>query len=378
MVEDFSMPASQPWQVLDELIEQPSWGGRYIIDLKGLTDDPNWRGKKVGQSYELAGSSKLISPTDGTVELFTDLIESDPKGWLGDPVVTRYGQNISLLIKLTQAKGNSFQVHLPEGKKLHHWIPKPEAWFYLAPGLFTFGLKPGTSFDAYANVLRTIDDHMHRLSDEVIAGKRTVEDARQQAAHRIASLNPLSYVNVVNAKTDDIVDLTAGGIHHSWEEDNANYPEGNLVYEVQVDVLDEYCSMRGFDKGKILDNGKLRATHVDDYLATIEQDSFHNDLSQHVRKPGILSESGQAKIESIFRTPYFNMDRITIGAGAKQSLTTKHGFQHLFVHAGAASINGSELKQGRSYIVPATVGAYDLVSPSGDAVLLNTFLPVTQ
>jgi len=370
------MSLSIPWQVEDELIEQPSWGGRYIIDLKGLSDSPAWAGKKVGQSYELAGTSKLIDPKTEEGVKFTDLIKSDPKSWLGEPVLEKYGSDISLLIKLTQAKGNSFQVHLPEGKKLKHWLPKPEAWFYLAPGLFTFGLKPGTSFDAYANVLRTIDDHMHRLSDEVKSGKRTVDDARQQAAHRIASLNPFSYINLVNANTDDIVDLTAGGIHHSWEEDSVNYPDGNLVYEVQVDIQDENCSMRGFDKGKILDDGSLRPTHVDDYLATIEQDSYHNDLSQHVRKPGLISAESGAKIESLFRTPYFNLDRITIEERAKQKQSPSDGFHHLFVHAGAAVAAGVKLIQGRSYVVPAASGEYEIIADDGNTVILKTYLPV--
>jgi len=370
------MSMTEPWSVVDELIEQPSWGGRYIIDLKGLSDSKEWAGKKVGQSYEFSKTSKLVDPIDGTVKAFADLVKSDAKGWLGEAVLNKYGEDISLLIKLTQAKGNSFQVHLPEGKTLGHWIPKPEAWFYLAPGLFTFGLKPGTSFDAYANVLRTVDDHLHRLSDEVLAGKRTVEDAREQAAHRIASLNPLSYVNVVNAKTDDIVDLTAGGIHHSWEEDNINYPDGNLVYEVQVDVQDEFCSMRGFDKGKILDNGKLRATHVDDYLTTIVQDSYHNDLSQHVRQPGVILEDDGAKVESIFRTPYFNMDRISISTGSKLDLSTVEGFNHLFLHAGNATIGNSKLKQGLSYILPAATGRYTVAAPGSDVVILKTFLPI--
>jgi mannose-6-phosphate isomerase class I len=370
------MSLSNPWQVEDELIEQPSWGGRYIIDLKGLSNSEEWAGKKVGQSYELAGTSKLIDPEKGDTTLFTELIKSNPEAWLGASVLKKYGSDISLLIKLTQAKGNSFQVHLPEGKKLKHWLPKPEAWFYLAPGLFTFGMKPGTSFEAYANVLRTIDDHMHRLSDEVISGKRTVEDARQQAATRIAALNPFSYINIVNAQTDDIVDLTAGGIHHSWEEDNVNYPEGNLVYEVQVDVQDENCSMRGFDKGKILDNGQLRASHVDDYLATIEQDSYHNDLSQHVRKPGLISDVDGAKVESLFRTPYFNLDRISLAEETSISQSAGEGFHHLFLHAGNAKIGAFDLIQGRSYIIPAAAGDYMINAAGGNVVILKTFLPI--
>ena len=246
----------KPWQVQDELIEQPSWGGSYIIELKGLSKDPRWQGKKVGQSYELAKSSELIDPDSGAVLALQDLI-TQTAGLLGQPVLDKFGQDLSLLIKLTQAKGNSFQVHLPEGKTLGHWEPKPEAWFYLAPGLYTFGLKHGTQFDAFAHVLRTLDDHMHRLSEEVKQGKRTVEDARAQAKQRIETLDPYAYINVIEAHADDIVDLTAGGIHHSWEEDDARFPDGNLVYEVQIDVPDERCSMRGFDKGKLLDDGCL-------------------------------------------------------------------------------------------------------------------------
>ena len=55
-----------PWQVKDELIEQPSWGGRYIVDLKGLSDDAEWADKKVGQSYEMAKASVLIDPDGGS------------------------------------------------------------------------------------------------------------------------------------------------------------------------------------------------------------------------------------------------------------------------------------------------------------------------
>ena len=94
-----------------------------------------------------------------------------------------------------------------------------------------------------------------------------MEEARAQAKQRIQTLDPYAYVNTVEAQTDDLIDLSPGAIHHSWEEDNDRFPDGNLVYEVQVDVPDDKCSMRGFDKGKVLDDGSLRPTHVADYLA---------------------------------------------------------------------------------------------------------------
>ena len=201
------------------------------------------------------------------------LIKSDPAGVLGQAVLDKFGPDLSLLIKLTQAKGNSFQVHLPEGQTLGHWVPKPEAWFYLAPGLYTFGLKPGTDFEAYSRVLHTMDDEMGRLSREVKSGRFSVEEARAQAKQRIQTLDPYAYVNTVEAQTDDLIDLSPGAIHHSWEEDNDRFPDGNLVYEVQVDVPDDKCSMRGFDKGEDLRRRRpaphpRRGLSGDDWAAT--------------------------------------------------------------------------------------------------------------
>ena len=365
-----------PWRVQDELIEQPSWGGRYIVDLKGLSDDPEWKGKKVGQSYELAKDSKLVDPDGGQVMVLADLIKSDPVGVLGQAVLDHFGPDLSLLIKLTQAKGNSFQVHLPEGKTLGHWLPKPEAWFYLAPGLYTFGLKPGTDFEAYSRVLHTLDDEMGRLSREVHSGRFTVEEARAQARQRIQTLDPYAYVNTVEAQTDDLIDLSPGAIHHSWEEDD-RFPDGNLVYEVQVDVPDGKCSMRGFDKGKVLDDGSLRPTHVADYLATLGRDPEHNDPARHVKKPQVLEEKDGCKVELLFRTAHFNLDRLKVSAGASLPQSLSEGFHHLFVHAGTAAVGGRTLEQGRSYLVPAGLGEYAIEASGGEVVLLKTYLPVS-
>ena len=365
-----------PWQVQDALIEQPSWGGRYIVDLKGLSEDPQWKDKKVGQSYEMARAAKLIDPDSGAVRPLAELIAADPAGFLGQRVVDKFGPDLSLLIKLTQAKGNSFQVHLPEGKTLGHWVPKPEAWFYLAPGLYTFGLKPGTDFEAYSRVLHTLDDDMGRLSREVEAGRFGVDEARAQAQQRIHALDPFAYINLVEAQTDDVIDLTAGGIHHSWEQDDARFPDGNLVYEVQMDVPDDQCSMRGFDKGKFLDDGGVRPTHVADYLATINPDPDHNTLSRHLRKPQVIADASGGKTESLFRTAHFNTDRLTVSASASLPQSLEDGFHHLFVHAGEAAVGGRTLAQGRSYVLPAALGAYTIEAGPKDVVLLKTYLPV--
>jgi mannose-6-phosphate isomerase class I len=368
------MSYSSPFRVIDELIEQPSWGGRYIIDLKGLSSSPRWLGKRVGQSYELAADTTRVETRNGEIGL-NDLIAVDPAGVLGEKTVKQYGGRQPLLIKLTQAKGNSFQVHLPEGKTLGGWKPKPEAWFYLGPGLFTFGLKQGKSFEAYSHALIAIDERMRRLSAEVKSGLKSLEAAKAESQKLIAELNPHAYVNMVTAAADDIVDLTAGGIHHSWEEDNARFPDGNLVYEVQVDVQDEYCSMRGFDKGKFLSDGSVRRTHVRDYLVTLDQDERANDVAAHVGKPRKLQESPGVLVESVFRTPYFNLDRLTLSTTGRAALATTNSFHHLFVFKGDARIGKTLLLRGQSYIVPANAGSYHLEAADDNTVVLLTSLP---
>lgn len=379
MTQQQSTARPRVWQVADHLIEQPSWGGRYILDLKGLGDDPAWAGKKVGQAYELARALRVTDPATGETYALADLVARDPAGFLGQSVVDVHGPEMNLLIKLTQAKGNSFQVHLPEGKTRGHWKPKPEAWFYLAPGLYTFGLKANTNFDDYARTLRAAGDAMNRLSANVQAGRETVDAARAAIREVLREHDPYQFVNVVEADTDDVIDLTAGGIHHSWEEDDARFPDGNLVYEVQVDVPDESCSMRGFDKGKFLDDGSLRPAHVEDYLATLETDAAHNDVARHARRPEVVSDAAGVTVEALFRTPYFHLDRVTLAPGATLESSLADGFHHLFVHQGAARANDVRLEQGRSYLLPAALGEYRLALDGDDetTVLLRTYLPVT-
>lgn len=364
------------FRVVDELIEQPSWGGEYIAALKGLDQEPAYIGKKIGQSYELALASQVVNVDTGELFSLRELIAESPEAILGRDVVTVHGSELNLLIKLTQAKGNSFQVHLPEGTTLKHWRPKPEAWFYLGPGLFTFGLRAGRRYEEFSSALLQIDRVMQDLSREVTEGRLTVEAARTRAAHEIEKHDPYQYVNTVEARTDDIIDLTAGGIHHSWEEDNERFPMGNLVYEVQIDVPDDSCSMRGFDKGKFLENGRVRPTHTVDYLATVSQDPEYNDLSRWIKSPELVASDSAQKREALFRTRYFNLDRLTVHAGMSVEIDATQGVQHLFVFSGYGSINGHFIRPGQSYIVPAAAGKAFIVGGTNPLVILQTWQPI--
>src|SRR6185437_8295859 len=101
------------------------------------SDDPQFRG-------ELTDRDAVEVPThpEGSLHL-ADLVAENPEAVLGAAVVSERGPQLALLIKYTQALGNSFQVHIKDGVTHPQWKPKPESWYYFEPGLITLGVKPG-------------------------------------------------------------------------------------------------------------------------------------------------------------------------------------------------------------------------------------------
>ncbi len=274
-----NMNILRPFLILPELIEQPTWGGDYITTLK------NWKHKianptaKIGQSHELSGKSKLttlITSSDdsrfapalfedeSTIDL-SSLIEAQPDQILGKKVTAKYNK-MPLLIKLNQAMGNSFQLHLKPGQLHPRWKPKPESWYFLEAGYVSCGVNTQLDVHKYKETCQEIERFMHALSTQVTSGAKPVEYARSEARQFIATKDPWQFVQLHRVEKYNLIDLSVGGIHHSWEEKRNEYPRGNVVYEVQLDVEDEYCTIRSFDQGKIKDDGTLREIHIEDYF----------------------------------------------------------------------------------------------------------------
>ena len=86
-----------------------------------------------------------------------------------------------LLIKLTQAKGNSFQLHIKPGVKHERWVPKSESWYYFEKGKADLRHKRGIPMTDYKNACVEIDRYMQDLGQEVINGKETVEEVREKS-----------------------------------------------------------------------------------------------------------------------------------------------------------------------------------------------------
>lgn len=369
-----STAITKPYLILPKLIEQPTWGGDYIVQQKGWATRPTFHDKKIGQSYELySGSLLAIDCTDSADERFgpegsaltvktitlADLIAQDPEAVLGQA-----RKNLSLLIKFTQALGNSFQLHVKPGTEDPHWQPKPESWYFLEPGLATLGLQPNSDVANYQAVYIKIDQAMQQLSRQVLDKELTLVQARQQAHELVLRENPWQFVNKVTIPKHSLIDLSAGGLHHSWEDNSTESPLGNVVYEIQVDQTDEASTIRCFDQGKIKDDGTIRPIQIDDYFKFLDTNLGNNVPSSFFRHP---------KGNHLLSTKYYSLDIIDVQKDSK--IIMPDSLCHLFVRDGNLRVksNGQQLRMttGHSCFIPAAAKSFLLTGP---ATVLMTYI----
>jgi len=349
----------KPYLIIPFLVEQPTWGGDYICEKKGWLHKPGLEGKKIGQSYELYDKSLLATNiTSSSDPLFGPQVEeSFPVSYFGD-------EKALPLIKFTQAKGNSFQLHIKPEMKDARWKQKAESWYYFENGKITFGVKKGINIQKYKETCVAINETIKKLSEMIIEQSLSREQAQKEANAFIKEKNPWQFVNVHEVKKGDIVDLSGGGLHHSWEEDIEGYPMGNVLYEVQQDVMDLVCTIRSFDQGKFKEDGSIREIHIDDYFKYIDLDEKRNTLAVKENEDGAL-----------FDTPYYSLSLFTISK--KQAMESSTSFHHLFIQEGEVTITdsiGNEVTvgQGHSCFMPQGI-TYE-INPKIQSEVLLTFL----
>lgn len=385
----------KPYLIFAKLIDQPTWGGDYILKLKNLQTHSSFQDKKIGQSYELFGDSKLAlgitdshdtrfipevgypDKPDVHGELFpfhkdtdyltlSELVATNPSETIGDKVEEKWGK-MPLLIKLNHAAGNSFQLHIKPSQTHAHWQPKPESWYYLEDGLVTYGIKKGINIEEYKNVCVEIDAFMKNISSQVQQRAITLEEANRKAKEFIREKNPWQYVNKEVVHKYDLIDLSPGGIHHSWEEDKENFPQGNVLLEVQQDVMDPFCTIRSFDQGKIKSDGTIRPLNIDDYFRIMDIDPAVNDFQTALKK---------RQGNKLLTTPYYSLDIMEISTEIQDEI--KDSFVHLYVRDGVIEVTTDEgsvqVGKGHSCFVPYGAGKYTIKALQPNSVVLKTYI----
>lgn len=387
--------------IVPKIIEQPTWGGRYILQTKGWTDKKLFKNLKIGQSYELFSGIKLRSDINSSLDPsftgelgygmepdkvfyqgdksklipITKLIKQDPKWFLGKVSLKKHGPQIKILIKFTQAKGNSFQIHVKEKDSGQKWRFKAESWYCFEQGLLTLGVKKETNWDEYKNCCLKINGEVSELSKLILNHKIDLHAAKTKAKIIIKKYNPWQYVNLVKVKKNDLIDLSEAGLHHSWEENESNLL-GNVVYELCLDVMDPVATLRCFDNGKIQNNGSIRPVQIRDYFKYIDRSWKTNNSKNHLLKPKIIFNKNGVKISSLLKSKYYCLDKIEI----KNSYLEKNinSFHHLFIQSGAVNLISKKSKiiltQGHSCFIPAAVDKYQIQTVEEKTILLKTYI----
>ena len=254
------------------------------------------------------------------------------------------------------------------------WKPKPESWYFFERGVITLGARPGIDWDAYRKASETIEIGMKSLGEKVAEKELSLEVAKKQAAELINANNPWQFVNTVEVEKDQLIDLSSGGIHHSWEEDPKLLPLGNVLYEIQSEAMDDISTFRNFDKGKIGADGTVRPLHIDNYFAFIDRSPDANDPTNHIAHASTLSKDNMHTLELLLESPFYNMDKLTIPKKGNTYESKIDGYKHLFVKSGSTEIATSShnvtVTQGHSCFIPAAAAAYSVKSLSDDTEII--------
>lgn len=387
----------RPYLVIPKLIEQPTWGGSYIVETKGWKDRDGLAKLKIGQSYELFSGSNLSLLDDTDDPLFggeltdrdavqiatraphsrplAELLEADAVAVLGSRLAKQRHGRLDLLLKFTQALGNSFQSHMKAGTVHPKWKPKPESWYYFEPGLLTLGVKAGTNWDTYQRALTGIASGMEDLSRQVKAGKLSYDDALDRIQDLLRLYDPWQYVNVVPTAADDLIDLSAGALHHSWEEDSDQAPLGNVLYELQSEAMDDISTFRGFDKGKMGKDGSIRQVHIKEYFEYLNRSPKFNDPASHMVQPHRLTHTADYQLDRLLDTPFYGLDKLTFVGGDGNFRDTVDAFKHIFVKAGRIRVTAGghtvTVGRGHSALVPAAVQDFQVenLAPASEILI---------
>lgn len=386
--------------IIPLLIKQPTWGGKYIAQYKKIQDEETLAAN-IGQAYELAQDSLLIDePIDlkpgdqlpyqlaeatdlehphwfgkkyRTISM-PDLIKKNVKDILGEKVAAKMNNQMAVLNKFTQAQENSYQVHVQPDQTFEKWQPKPESWYFFEQGKATLGLKTNANVLAYQNRCTEIYEYSQELSRQVREGELDVAAAREKLEKFINHDHPRHYVNTLELKAGQIVDLSEGGIHHSWEAD-ANFPKGNIVYEVQLDQRDDVSSIRAFDQGKIKDDGSIRQLAIEAYFKALNINADANLPDQYLQSHDSFQDD-DGLITHLFDCEHYRLTMIEFDknyGGLETQLDDE--FHHLFVKEGEVEVRYDGRRwlvpAGWSIFIPAGCQQYQL-SSTAPAVVLKT------
>ena len=317
-----------------DILKEKVWGG----DALGRFLERNVKeGSRIGESWELSGHKNGPSVVrEGALSGRTldDVVKSYPLEILGKQV-SAAGPVMPLLIKFIDANEKlSIQVH-PEdayARKYENDMGKTEAWYVVraARGAkIICGLKRKTA------------------PEEIRAG--------------LKNNNLENLLNEFPVKAGDCIFVPAGTVHA--------IESGVVLYEVQQASDVTY---RLYDWGRMGDDGKPRALHVEESLKVLnfEDTADHRTAPVHIHGKGFTREV-------LAGCAYFMLEKYYITGETEQPHPGRFEIITAIAGEGALFCQGREMKvkTGETILVPAAAGAYRLKAAEKPLECLVAYVP---
>ena len=309
------------------IFKERVWGGRRLEQLYRKPLPPT---VPIGESWEISdrpGDASVVANGPLAGKDLHWLMENHRAELLGKS--PSLGGRFPLLIKILDAQDKlSLQVHPPAARAVElGGEPKTEMWFIAdaAPGAELFvGLKRGVSRPEFESKLRS--------------GKVA------ECFHRVP------------VHTGDAMFLPSGRVHAIGA--------GLLIFEVQQNSDTTY---RVFDWNRVGLDGKPRALHIPESLASIDFDDYEPSL---VTTPVAPSNSRPLVNDVLFSVSLERLERgekMPLGEGAPLIIGVTQG--RLKIHGAQISPG---LEAGQFCLIPASVKAEAIASDTASFLLVQT------
>jgi mannose-6-phosphate isomerase len=295
------------------IFKERVWGGR---ELERLYHKPLPPSVPIGESWEISdrpGDASVIANGPLAGKDLRWLMENHCAELLG--VARSQAGRFPLLIKILDAQDKlSLQVHPPSAKAAAlGGEPKTEMWYIAqaAPGAELYvGLKRGVTRAGFERKIRT--------------------GAVAECFHR------------VSVHSGDAMFLPSGRVHALGA--------GLVIFEIQQNSDTTY---RVFDWNRPGLDGKLRALHIPQSLASIDFDDFEPALL-----PLAVAQNGTQKVRQLVRDPLFTAE--THQANARAHVQLRPGkMQIIALLTGQMQVCSGEatvtLAPGQFCLVPASI-----------------------
>ena len=300
------------------IFKERVWGGRNLERLYGKALPSN---NPIGESWEISdrpGDVSVIANGPLAGKDLHWLMQHHAKELLGDAQSS--GGRFPLLIKILDAEEKlSLQVHPPAHKVAElGGEPKTEMWYIVdaKPGAELYvGLKRGVTRNEFEGKIKTgeVADCFHRVS----------------------------------VKAGDVMFLPSGRVHAIGA--------GLVIFEIQQNSDTTY---RVFDWNRVGLDGKPRALHIPESLASIDFEDFEPKLIPGRTEP---KEGARSFVRFLLNNSFFWVNEIDVWptVPASDFMELSAGLRILGVLNGRIVVtDGNEtvaLKAGDFCLVPASV-----------------------